>query len=570
MEMLKLKLLVTCVLVFVVGAAPITMGDWDPDDPYKMHYPQEPDPDGWDVCVVCQEVADDFMCIETGAIEDIHLWVSWLSDDIGEITPESLEISIYDDAGGMPGGLKWSLQPGFTMAVRHYGTGQQGWVCPYPPAWIVPNDHKEYYQINITDILEPWVQEADTIYWLVVRIFPTVGTIGWKTSTNDPPGPLWGNPAMFSVDGGATWSTVDTGGATYSELHDMAFVITGRQEPVDMEYGDAPEGGVAYPSSGQMGNFPTCKTIAPPGHIQHTNFGAWFGPTFDMEMDGDASLCPPPGCFPTYDDDECFMDNDAGLIIPEPYTIDNLGNVVTCPMSVGTALGVVCTTAVWGRDIDIDVHNHMPNEAYGYVNVLIDWQQDGKWAGAASCSGVPAPEHVLVNFPVHNGFDGPLSLLGPPNFLIGPNPGYAWARFSITEQRVVTPWDGSGSFEDGESEDYLLRIDPCTPPPILDYGDAPDPNYPTWFASDGARHVISPPGTISVHLGSSVDPEPDGQPDAAATGDDNDGNDDEDGITFTSALIPGQTATFDANASTDGHLDAWVDFDGNGGWGEAS
>jgi hypothetical protein len=103
----------------------------------------------------------------------------------------------------------------------------------------------------------------------------------------------------------------------------------------------------------------------------------------------------------------------------------------------------------------------------------------------------------------------------------------------------------------------------------LDFGDAPDPTYPTMLANDGARHVIGPVGTMGVYLGSGVDADPDGQPDLSATGDDNDGNDDEDGITFTSALIPGQTTTIDVNASTDGYLDAWVDFDGNGGWGEA-
>ncbi|GAF97974.1 unnamed protein product, partial [marine sediment metagenome] len=73
-----------------------------------------------------------------------------------------------------------------------------------------------------------------------------------------------------------------------------------------------------------------------------------------------------------------------------------------------------------------------------------------------------APEHVLVNFPVPNPYDGPLSGLVPSGFLIGPNPGYVWTRFSITEQAVSLPWTGEGSFEDGESEDYLLEVKDCT------------------------------------------------------------------------------------------------------------
>jgi len=97
----------------------------------------------------------------------------------------------------------------------------------------------------------------------------------------------------------------------------------------------------------------------------------------------------------------------------------------------------------------------------------------------------------------------------------------------------------------------------------LDFGDAPDPNYPTRLASNGARHII----VDGFHLGASIDPELDGQPDATATGDDLlDANDDEDGVTFTSSLIGGQNATVTANASATGKLDAWIDYNDNGDW----
>jgi len=96
----------------------------------------------------------------------------------------------------------------------------------------------------------------------------------------------------------------------------------------------------------------------------------------------------------------------------------------------------------------------------------------------------------------------------------------------------------------------------------LDFGDAPDPSYPTLMASNGARHVIVP----NLYLGAGIDAELDGQPDATATGDDNDGNDDEDGVVFTSSLIPGTTASVDVTASAPGILNAWMDFDGDGDW----
>ncbi len=74
-----------------------------------------------------------------------------------------------------------------------------------------------------------------------------------------------------------------------------------------------------------------------------------------------------------------------------------------------------------------------------------------------------------------------------------------------------------------------------------DRGDAPDGAYPTLLANNGASHLI----TGGVYLGASVDDEADGQPDATATSDDNDGNDDEDGVVFTPPLIPGSTANVD-------------------------
>ena len=100
----------------------------------------------------------------------------------------------------------------------------------------------------------------------------------------------------------------------------------------------------------------------------------------------------------------------------------------------------------------------MPGQAIGYVNLLVDWNQDGQWGGSVTCPGgtTPMSEHALVDFPVPNGFNGPLSALGPPSFVIGPKAGHVWARFSITERPVGMEWIGDGVFEDGESEDYLL------------------------------------------------------------------------------------------------------------------
>ena len=328
------------------------------------------------------------------------------------------------------------------------------------------------------------------------------------------------------------------------------------------DYGDAPEGGPAYPALGVMGAFPTCKSVTAAGWVQHGLGWArfvWPGApqlAWDAEPDGNAGLCP--NCFPSYDADECYRDGDAGLMFPQPYTIDNFMNVTTCPNSLGTALGTTCRVATWGGNVDIWIVNTMP--VVGFVNVLMDWDLNGQWGGAAPCSGgLLSMEHVLVDWPVPLNYSGPLSGLQPPGFMIGPNAGHVWTRFSITEQQVDAGWTGEGAFEDGESEDYLLRVDAAP----LDWGDAPDPTYPTLAASNGANHTIQ----AGFMLGNAIDAEADGQPDAAALGDDNDADgDDEDGVAFLAPIVPGRQACVVVTASGPGALDAWIDYDRSGAW----
>ena len=96
----------------------------------------------------------------------------------------------------------------------------------------------------------------------------------------------------------------------------------------------------------------------------------------------------------------------------------------------------------------------------------------------------------------------------------------------------------------------------------LDFGDAPAP-YPTMLTANGARHRAF----STVFLGNRIDPDADGQPAALAVGDNLDGPpNDEDGVTFTSALVVGQTASLSAVASASGFLNGWIDFNADGDW----
>ena len=99
-----------------------------------------------------------------------------------------------------------------------------------------------------------------------------------------------------------------------------------------------------------------------------------------------------------------------------------------------------------------------------------------------------------------------------------------------------------------------------------DFGDAPV-SYSTYAASTGAMHSVV---FGAPFLGEFVDVETDGQPTAAADGDDLLGSpDDEDGIIFTSLFVPGQGFTLTVDGTycpTDGVLNAWIDYDGDGSW----
>jgi hypothetical protein len=224
-----------------------------------------------------------------------------------------------------------------------------------------------------------------------------------------------------------------------------------------LEYGDAPEGATAYPWLGVIGQFPTCTMTGPAGFISHASTGQlYFGPSVDREVDGNAGNCPN---FPPYDADECYGDGDAGLLFPRPYTMDP--SVILQPCTgTGTRLGYACQMAVWGTNIDITVTNLTPSTAF--ANAMMDWNQNGAWAipGSPSCPGGGAPERVLINIAVPSGFSGPLSALAPPAFRIGPNTGYVWCRFTVTPAAIPLNWTGAGTYPDGETSDYLLRIDP--------------------------------------------------------------------------------------------------------------
>jgi len=174
-----------------------TIADWDPEDGYKMHFPQLPDPNGWDVNAQ-NELADDWQCSETGYVKDIHFWGSWEDDIIGTIN--SFNIAIYANNPGPPSTphvLLWEREifNGEWIERGPYD-GDQGFYWP-EDNYYDWNNHDEYYQYNIF-LDGPWfLQEEGNIYWLAITANVQSGTWGWKSSNNH-----WNDDAVWRAPTG--------------------------------------------------------------------------------------------------------------------------------------------------------------------------------------------------------------------------------------------------------------------------------------------------------------------------------------------------------------------------------
>ena len=184
------------------------------------------------------------------------------------------------------------------------------------------------------------------------------------------------------------------------------------------------------------------------------------------------------------------------------------------------------------------------------INAWIDFNADRDW----SDSGEQIITDGMGAAGVINSFF--FAIPGTPPFPARPT----YARFRCSSQGGLGP---AGGAPDGEVEDYQVRIEEP-----MDWGDAPDRPYPTLAANNGAYHILTPNGPV---LGMLVDAEPDGQPDATATGDDASNLADEDGVAFATPLLPGQQGCVNVTLNPGGPagmLFAWIDFDHSGVWGD--
>jgi len=265
-----------------------------------------------------------------------------------------------------------------------------------------------------------------------------------------------------------------------------------------LDMGDAPENMDAYP--GILGHFPTCLAPSAPGtqelqcapistppgptgfvrNFNPTAGGFWLGcpPTgvppmgIDSETDGKVSpggptsICNPSlavDCFEaafslSFGQDECYGSDDAGLSAPPVFN--------PCATTSVTFQTYNCQTT---REV--------------YLNILVDWNQDGDWndnflcPGGTACAYEWAVKNALIVLPPG------CATLTSPSFLVGPNVGDGWMRITISTAPAPDdfPWNGSAaiageSLRDGETEDYPVSVvepDPCQSD-YEDFGDAPE------------------------------------------------------------------------------------------------
>ena len=179
-------------------AAPAVHADWFEGDDYKMHFPQLPDPNGWDVPSATPVIPNNGSWPTTGNARKRESSAMSISGFLGRgtvLTQLKTSTSVFTrtsrkvpDGWSIPGARLWSGE--FAAGVFKlipYGQGEQDGYDPVNGD-VFLNDHVKYYQINITDIPQPFVQQRGEIYWLDISVDLAgegeIGTLGLKTSKN--------------------------------------------------------------------------------------------------------------------------------------------------------------------------------------------------------------------------------------------------------------------------------------------------------------------------------------------------------------------------------------------------
>jgi hypothetical protein len=179
---------------------------------------------GWDVRDSASPIvlADDFLCNQPGYITDIHIWGSWLGDQVGTVT--NFTLYIYNDVPASmnplngqvipshPGtNLLWSESFDTAQYISGFaGSGSEQFFDP-PAFGFIGTDTQayEYCFYPTNQFLQQGTAANPTNYWLALTVqLQGVSTLfGWKTSlSNYNDTAVWGS-TLNNVPNG-DWKTL--------------------------------------------------------------------------------------------------------------------------------------------------------------------------------------------------------------------------------------------------------------------------------------------------------------------------------------------------------------------------
>ncbi|MFP3938535.1 MAG: PEP-CTERM sorting domain-containing protein [Phycisphaerae bacterium] len=218
-------------MIPALTAGPAIGDYWQPEDGHKMHFPQEGDLDTgvavYDMAPT--RLADDWQCSESGAVTDIHIWVSWKNDQDTSIG--GADIAIRSDSGTEPGGELWSRSfDGENIGYWVWSSSPDGlWWYDPTTGNAEEDDHTALVMLSFSiGAQDAFTQTEGARYWLDVSLEldeQAAEQLGWS-NTNDS----YRNGAVWWDDQDSTWRRL-----SYPSGHpeaqneddqmDLAFVI---------------------------------------------------------------------------------------------------------------------------------------------------------------------------------------------------------------------------------------------------------------------------------------------------------------------------------------------------------
>lgn len=339
---------------------------------------------------------------------------------------------------------------------------------------VISSESGEAYAIRSNTWFIFIDDEPDAFYAHETRyVFLDAKTGGYEIIDEMWP-PLINEVSMFDPENLSRGELIEV----YSILSAPAPIIGSVSVASVGDYGDAPDGQDAY--YGVQGRFPTLfntvnsKLARSGGHT--LNIG--------QEMLG--------------------VSVSAEIDAKDPGDPDEVPNLVDTDSDERIFVIIEDSTTKLCFDVTIDIN---APEMIRYVNALFDFDQSGNWSGE-----VNGKEWAIVNMPV-DVLPGTTETIITSPFSWGYNGvSPVWMRVSLTRDKVdealftgIGGWDGSGKFNYGEIEDFLLFLMGCPPIPV-------DTVFPPWWPPlpgnppDGQKKDPPQPPHDPLHPGPKIGP----------------------------------------------------------------